>query len=105
MAASRLAEGRLMTNEPESCAAEQRSGPVFVPEDDFDLVLGWGRPNPTRAGCLSVNDLVALSRRERGISDPGYAHVAGCSPCYREFRSFQQSSPARRRRGDGDDAD
>lgn len=90
-----------MRSEPGSSAAERRSGLAFVPEDEIDLVLGWGNPNPTRGGCPSLDDLVALSRRERGISDPGYEHAAGCSPCYRELRSLQQGPSAPLPRADG----
>jgi hypothetical protein len=46
--------------------------------------------------------LIALSRRERPIEDPGYEHIANCSPCFREFRELQQARAAelvvRRRR-------
>jgi hypothetical protein len=77
-----------------------RRGPslAFIPEDEVDLLSGYGRPNPTRAGCPSHDELVALSRRERPIGDGGYAHTANCSPCYRELRSLQLASAEHRRK-------
>jgi hypothetical protein len=38
--------------------------------------------------------LEALSKRERPIEDPAYEHLTNCSPCYREFRAFQQARAA-----------
>ena len=68
----------------------------FEPENEFDLLFGYGNPNPVRAGCPSADVLSVLSRRERPIGDPGYDHVAQCSPCFREFRALQQRAAHRR---------
>ena len=65
-------------------------------DDEMDLLFGRANPNPTRTGCLSADVLRALSRKERSITDPGYEHLAQCSPCYREFRGFQQADAVRR---------
>src|SRR5688572_12120837 len=79
---------------------DDRHGPplAFIPEHEVDLVFGYGRPNPTRAGCPPHDELVALSRRRRAIGDPGYEHSASCSPCYRELRSLQLASAEHRRK-------
>ena len=69
----------------------------FNPDDDIDKVLGRANPNPTRAGCPPREVLIALSRRERPIEDPAYEHLTKCSPCYREFRAFQDASARSRR--------
>jgi hypothetical protein len=65
--------------------------PGFEVDDEMDLLFGRANPNPTRSGCPSTDVLKALSRKERPIADPGYDHLAQCSPCYREFRGFQQA--------------
>ena len=74
---------------------------AFRSEDEFDEVFAHGNPNPDRIGCPSRDVLEALSKRERPIEDPAYEHLTNCSPCYREFRAFQQAraaaTPARRR--------
>jgi hypothetical protein len=59
--------------------------------DDIDEVFGRANPNPDRIGCPPRETLVRLGRREQPIGDPGYEHLAKCSPCYREFRAIQQS--------------
>ena len=61
----------------------------FSPKDGVDDLLGHGSPNPLRIGCPERDVLIALARRERTINDPAYEHLASCSPCYREFRRFQ----------------
>lgn len=71
---------------------DQRPGaPEYEVDDEMDLLLGRGFPNPTREGCPTVDVVNALSRKGRPITDPGYEHLAQCSPCYREFRGFQQA--------------
>src|SRR2546429_5717467 len=69
----------------------------FTPDDDIDNVVGRANPNPTRAGCPPREVLIALSRRERPIEDPAYEHLTKCSPCYREFRAFQDATARERR--------
>jgi len=71
---------------------DQRPGaPEYEVDDEMDLLLGRGFPNPTREGCPAVDVVKALARKGRPITDPGYEHLAQCSPCYREFRGFQQA--------------
>ncbi len=70
--------------------------PGYEVDDEMDLLFGRANPNPARSGCLSTDVLKALSRKERSITDPGYEHLAQCSPCYREFRGFQQADAAKR---------
>lgn len=70
--------------------------------DDLDEVLGSANPNPERIGCPGTSVLRALASRELPISDPGYLHLAQCSPCYCEFREMrrrQRSDPPRARPG------
>lgn len=78
-----------MTNPP------RHSDPSgFRSDDEFDEVFAYGNPNPGRVGCPSREVLIALSRRDRPIGDPGYEHIVNCSPCYREFRTFQRAKTA-----------
>ena len=73
---------------------QQPDNSGFRSEDDIDQVLGNANPNPERVGCPSREVLAELARRARPIGDPGYEHIVNCSPCYREFRSFQQANAA-----------
>lgn len=70
--------------------------PEFKVEDEIDLLFGRANPNPTREGCPTPDVLKALSRREFPIEDTGYDHLARCSPCFRQFRAFQQLDAAKR---------
>jgi hypothetical protein len=58
--------------------------------EDVDEVLGSANPNPDRVGCPAPSVLSALASRELPISDPGYRHLAQCSPCYCEFREMRR---------------
>lgn len=62
----------------------------LIDHDEVDTLFATANPNPERIGCLSKTMLTALARRERDLVDPGYKHLAECSPCYREFRALQQ---------------
>ena len=75
---------------------ERNARQGFMPQNEFDLLFGYGNPNPARAGCPPADVLAVLSRRERPIGDPAYQHVAHCSPCFREFRALQQRATFRR---------
>jgi hypothetical protein len=57
--------------------------------DELDDVFRGANPNPRREGCPPNSVLVALSRRERPIDDPGWEHLLECSPCYGEVRDMQ----------------
>jgi hypothetical protein len=48
-------------------------------------------PNPDRIGCPGTDFLkrLATDRRSISISDPALDHVAGCSPCFREFAGYR----------------
>ena len=65
--------------------------------DEIDEVFGRANPNPTREGCPPREELIALSRRERPLSDPGYVHLTKCSPCYLETRAFFEERVLQRR--------
>ena len=63
--------------------------------DDIDEVLSRANPNPDRIGCPPRDTLVGLARRAQPIGDPAYEHLVKCSPCYREFRAFQEEQSVR----------
>jgi uncharacterized protein YceK len=77
---------------------EPRPESEFVFEDEFDYLFANTSPNPNREGCPPQVVLLALSRREKPIGDPGYLHIVRCSPCFREFRTLQQARKAQTRR-------
>ena len=66
--------------------------------DEIDEIFGRANPNPTRQGCPPRDELIALARRQRQISDPGYVHLTRCSPCYLEVRMLQEDVRIHRRR-------
>lgn len=73
---------------PSEWLAEGPDG--FQPDDEMDLVFGYGNPNPERVGCCSEPELIELANRRRSIGDPGYEHIGCCSPCYRRLRALQR---------------
>jgi hypothetical protein len=67
--------------------------PALEPEDALiEEMFSQANPNPERIGCPSRDELALLARRLRPIGDPGYDHLANCSPCFIEFRALQQST-------------
>lgn len=64
---------------------------AFGFDDDFDQILRGANPNPSREGCPTNDELVALSKRERPIGDPLWEHLLHCSPCYSEVREMQRA--------------
>lgn len=44
----------------------------FQPDDEMDLVFGYGNPNPGRVRCSSEAALIELANRRRSIGDPRY---------------------------------
>ena len=66
--------------------------------EEIDEIFGRANPNPHREGCPGQDELLALSRRERSPSDPGYVHLTRCSPCYLEVRGFQEARTLEKRR-------
>jgi hypothetical protein len=75
----------------------QPSDPKFEIEDELDYLFANASPNPNREGCPSREVLIGLSRREKPIGHPDYLHIVRCSPCFREFRAFQQADKANAR--------
>lgn len=76
--------------------SERDQAPV---DREVDWFFENASPNPDRIGCLPEQTLRALAARKRPISDPGYEHLAHCSPCYQHFRRLQsERSPAPKRR-------
>jgi hypothetical protein len=66
--------------------------------DEIDEIFGRANPNPTRHGCPQRDELIALARRQRQMSDPGYVHLTRCSPCYLEVRALQEDVRVHRQR-------
>ncbi len=58
-------------------------------QHEIDEVFSRANPNPERVGCPPRETLAALARRQQPIGDPGYEHLAKCSPCFREFKALQ----------------
>jgi hypothetical protein len=73
-----------------SSRRDDARGDVFHPDSAMDEVFARANPNPERKGCPTDEMLRALANRERPITDPGYEHLAQCSPCYRSFRRIQE---------------
>ncbi len=46
-------------------------------------------PNPDRIGCPGSEILRGLASKKLPLSHPARQHIGQCSPCWREFRSFQ----------------
>ena len=84
-------KGRRQVN-PMSSRRDQGHEDLFHPANEMDEVFARANPNPERKGCPSDDVLKELAHRRRPISDPGYEHLAHCSPCYRIFRRFQQEA-------------
>jgi Predicted metal-binding protein len=90
---------------PSRAANEKRAQLSMGREDSerdrahVDREVDWffenASPNPDRVGCLSEQTLRELAQRLRPISDPGYEHLAHCSPCYQQFRQLQSQRSSR----------
>jgi hypothetical protein len=83
-----------MTDERREIHQPGHKSPDFW-RDEVDLVFEGANPNPSRIGCPNRAVLVSLARRERAISDPAYAHLTQCSPCYQEFRALRAAEASR----------
>ena len=64
--------------------------PLDQSADPLDQVFEAANPNPERRDCPSPLVLRLLARRGLPIDHPGYVHLSRCSPCYREFRTWQR---------------
>ena len=47
-------------------------GSGFRSNDETDRYFSEAHSNPARLGCLTTNEIRALARKERDISDPGF---------------------------------
>src|SRR4051812_38280039 len=70
----------------------------FKPEKFEDEVMefiaelfGSANPDPTREGCLSLEEINEIANHKRSLGDPGYRHMQKCSPCCRELRAIRQA--------------
>jgi hypothetical protein len=52
-------------------------------------------PNPAREGCPPTDVLRAIAANTIAPSDPACLHLAGCSPCFNEFLTFQEAHKRR----------
>ena len=64
------------------------SGPEKRPHP-FEEAFLHAHPNPDRIGCPGDEVLRGLASKELPISHPARIHIGQCSPCWREFRSFE----------------
>ena len=63
----------------------------FTVRTEADRRLADANPNPDRSGCPGLLLLCSAALRHLPDDHPTYAHLAECSPCYREARGIQQS--------------
>jgi hypothetical protein len=66
------------------------------PPEAFEEFLLHAYPNPGRDGCPGDEVIKKLAAKELPIDHPAVMHVGRCSPCYREFRAFQEKLSRRR---------
>jgi hypothetical protein len=52
-------------------------------------------PNPQREGCPDEKTLRDIAENRLPADHPARLHLASCSPCFAEFRSFKSESDAR----------
>ena len=78
-------------------ASERQTGiPRFIARDEIDELFAGASPNPGRVGCPPRDVLVQITIRRGQIDEPVYQHLQECSPCYREFRAYQDSARTER---------
>ena len=68
--------------------------------DPLEQVFLHAYPNPERIGCPGADVVRALARKELPINHPARMHLGQCSPCFREFKTYQaewERSKSRRR--------
>lgn len=53
-------------------------------------------PNPQREGCPDEKSLRDIAENRLPPDHPARLHLASCSPCFAEFRSFRAEADARR---------
>ena len=70
----------------------ERDPAAFRSEDELDEVFGRANPNPHRIDCRGADILRAAGRKALPLDHPVYEHLTGCSPCYQEFRRYQQQT-------------
>jgi hypothetical protein len=53
-------------------------------------------PNPERQGCPDEKTLKGIAENRLPLKHPARLHLASCSPCFAEFRSFKEQYDAAR---------
>jgi hypothetical protein len=71
-----------------------RNHASFRAEDEIDEVFAGANPNPDRTDCPGADELRSAGCKALPLDHPVYEHLAGCSPCYQQFRGYQK--PIRR---------
>jgi hypothetical protein len=66
--------------------------------DPLEEVFLHASPNPSRIGCPSQEIIQAIARRTLPLSHEAFAHLAGCSECFREVKAYQLRAAGRRRK-------
>src|ERR1039457_1989876 len=66
--------------------------------DPLEEVFLHASPNPSRIGCPSQEIIQAIARRNLPLSHEAFAHLAGCSECFREVKAYQLRAAGRRRK-------
>jgi hypothetical protein len=62
--------------------------PLQEPIDPLYELLEQANPNPDRVGCLTDEQILGFAEGRRAVTDPGFAHLTACFPCYRQFGKF-----------------
>lgn len=66
--------------------------------DPIEQAYLYGHPNPKRIDCPDNDVLRGLANKQLPISHPARKHIVRCSPCWREFREFEQRPAAQSKR-------
>lgn len=64
--------------------------------DAFEQLLRNAYPNPERIDCPGDTITRRLAQRRLPIDHPAVTHIGRCSPCFREFKTFQGKHLRRR---------
>jgi hypothetical protein len=64
--------------------------------DAFEQLLLNAYPNPERVDCPGDTVTRRLAHRGLPIDHPAVTHISRCSPCFREFKTFQATFLHRR---------
>lgn len=63
--------------------------------DPVEQVFLHAYPNPDRIGCPGDAIIRAVAQKKLPLDHPAREHLAKCSPCYADFKRFQQETRQR----------